>query len=96
MEKRMPLDQVKIDKFFVGGIGRDPKVELIVQTIIGMARNLDVEPIAEGVETIEQQRFLERNGCLLLQGYLFSRPLPVAAFEALLDAPRDAGIVATT
>jgi len=93
---QLPLDQVKIDKFFVGGIGRDPKVELIVQTIIGMARNLDVEPIAEGVETIEQQRFLERNGCLLLQGYLFSRPLPVAAFEALLDAPRDAGIVATT
>jgi EAL domain-containing protein (putative c-di-GMP-specific phosphodiesterase class I) len=86
---QLPLDQVKIDKFFVGGIGRDPKVELIVQTIIGMAHNLDVEPIAEGVETVEQQRFLERNGCLLCQGYLFSRPLPSARFEEMLDAPRD-------
>jgi diguanylate cyclase (GGDEF)-like protein len=88
---QLPLDQVKIDKFFVGGIGCDPKVELLVQTIIGMARNLDVEPIAEGVETLEQQRFLERNGCLLCQGYLFSKPLPLAGFEAMLDAPRDIG-----
>jgi diguanylate cyclase (GGDEF)-like protein len=88
---QLPLDQVKIDKFFVGGIGRDPKVELLVQTIIGMARNLDVEPIAEGVETLEQQRFLQRNGCLLCQGYLFSRPLPLAGFEALLEAPQGVG-----
>lgn len=87
---QLPLDQVKIDKFFVGGIGRDPKVELIVQTIIGMAHNLDVEPIAEGVETLEQQRFLERNGCLLCQGYLFSKPLPSERFEDLLDASHDA------
>ena len=91
---QLPLDQVKIDKFFVGGIGRDPKVELIVQTIVGMARNLDVELIAEGVETVEQQRFLARNGCLLCQGYLFSRPLPPADFEAMLAAAREVGDVA--
>jgi diguanylate cyclase (GGDEF)-like protein len=87
---QLPLDQVKIDKFFVGGIGRDPKVQLIVQTIIGMARNLEIDLIAEGVETEEQRRFLEENGCPLCQGYLFGKPVALAHFEAALDAAREA------
>lgn len=78
---QLPLDQLKIDKYFVGGIGLDPKIEMIVQTIIGMARNLDFELIAEGVETREQRLFLEQHGCTRFQGYLFSRPVAIADFE---------------
>lgn len=84
---QLPLDQVKVDKYFVGNIGRDPKIEMIVQTIIGMARNLEVELIAEGVETEAQLQFLQDNGCLRYQGYLFSRPRPIAEFAYTLDAP---------
>jgi EAL domain-containing protein (putative c-di-GMP-specific phosphodiesterase class I) len=57
---------------------------VIVQTIIGMANNLRIEVIAEGVETEAQRFFLEQHGCLLCQGYLFSKPVPVAEFENLI------------
>jgi diguanylate cyclase (GGDEF)-like protein len=83
---QLPLDQLKIDKYFVGGIGRDPKIETIVQTIIGMARNLDVELIAEGVETEDQREFLERHGCRCFQGYLFSKPVVVGELERILES----------
>ena len=82
---QLPLHQVKIDKFFVQDIGVNPKVELIIQTIIGMAKSLDLSIVAEGVETQEQLEFLERNGCLLCQGYLFGRPVSFAQFDAELD-----------
>ncbi|MGJ7610132.1 MULTISPECIES: bifunctional diguanylate cyclase/phosphodiesterase [unclassified Variovorax] len=83
---QLPLSQVKVDKFFVHSIGLNPKVELIIQTIIGMARNLELEIVAEGVETQAQRDFLERNGCLLCQGYLFGKPQPLDAYEDALDA----------
>ena len=82
---QLPLDQIKVDKFFVHSIGLNPKVELIIQTIIGMARNLDLEIVAEGVETHAQREFLELHGCLLCQGYLFGRPMPLADFERGLE-----------
>ncbi|MBN8746995.1 putative signaling protein [Xylophilus ampelinus] len=82
---QLPLHQVKIDKFFVGGIGSSPKLELLIQTIIGMARSLDLEVVAEGVETPEQLAFLERHGCRLFQGYLFGRPLDIEELERELD-----------
>ena len=82
---QLPLDQIKVDKFFVHSIGLNPKVELIIQTIIGMARNLDLEIVAEGVETHAQREFLELHGCLRCQGYLFGRPMPLADFERGLD-----------
>ncbi len=82
---QLPLHQVKIDKFFVSGIGSNPKIELLIQTIIGMARNLDLEVVAEGVETPEQLAFLEQHGCRLFQGYLFGRPLNIEELERELD-----------
>ena len=82
---QLPLHQVKIDKFFVQDIGVNPKVELIIQTIIGMANSLDLSIVAEGVETQEQLEFLEKNGCLLCQGYLFGRPVSFDQFEAELE-----------
>jgi EAL domain-containing protein (putative c-di-GMP-specific phosphodiesterase class I) len=82
---QLPLNQIKVDKFFVQSIGIDPKVELIIQAIIGMARNLDLEIVAEGVETQQQFEFLQAHGAMLCQGYLFSRPVPLDQFDAQLD-----------
>jgi diguanylate cyclase (GGDEF)-like protein/PAS domain S-box-containing protein len=79
---QLPLDQIKIDQSFVRHIGKRPQDALIVQTIIGMANNLGMEVIAEGVETEAQRKFLEAHGCLLFQGYLFSRPVPLEEFES--------------
>ncbi len=81
---QLPLDQLKIDQSFVRNIGIKPTDAVIVQTIIGMADNLGIEVIAEGVETEEQRAFLELHGCLAIQGYLFGRPLPLDEFECLL------------
>ena len=81
---RLPLDQLKIDQSFVFNIGVKNSDAVIVQTIIGMAKNLDMEVIAEGVETEAQREFLELNGCTQYQGYLFSKPVPIEQFEALL------------
>ncbi len=83
---RLPLDQIKIDQSFVRNIGVLKADEVIVQTIIGMADNLGLNVIAEGVETETQLDFLKRHGCHTYQGYLFGKPVPVEVFEArLLD-----------
>jgi EAL domain-containing protein (putative c-di-GMP-specific phosphodiesterase class I) len=83
--KRLPLDQLKIDRSFVRELETDRSDEVIVRTIIDMARNFGLNVIAEGVETEAQRDILRRNGCLDYQGYLFSRPLPLQDFQALLQ-----------
>jgi diguanylate cyclase (GGDEF)-like protein/PAS domain S-box-containing protein len=83
---QLPLDQLKIDRSFVHNIGIKASDAIIVQTIIGMTETLGKEVIAEGVETEQQRAFLEENGCGLCQGFLFSEPLPLAEFEALLES----------
>ncbi|MFA6970597.1 MAG: EAL domain-containing protein [Gallionella sp.] len=82
---QLPLDQLKIDQSFVRNIGVKPTDAVIAQTIIGMANNLGMEVIAEGVETEAQCAFLEQNGCSLYQGYLFGKPVPLAEFEEKLS-----------
>ena len=82
--KRLPLDQIKIDKSFVSDITSDPDDAAIVQAIIAMADALEMNVIAEGVETEEQRNFLDKHGCHAFQGYLFSKPIVVKEFEALL------------
>lgn len=81
---QLPLDQLKIDQSFVHNIGTKSTDAMIIQTIIGMAANLGIEVIAEGVETDAQHDFLSGAGCWLYQGYLFGRPVPVKEFTALL------------
>lgn len=83
--KKLPLDQLKIDQSFVRDISIDPEDAVIVQTIIDMAKNLGMGVIAEGVETEAQRDFLEKQGCPLFQGYLFSKPMPIKQFEQLLE-----------
>jgi diguanylate cyclase (GGDEF)-like protein/PAS domain S-box-containing protein len=83
---RLPLDQLKIDRAFVLKLPDNVSDGIIAQTIITMAAGLGLNAIAEGVETVAQREFLERHGCHAYQGYLFSRPLPLAEFERFLDA----------
>jgi len=78
---RLPLDQIKIDRSFVRNLPGKSNDETIARAIISMGLGLDMNVIAEGVETEEQRDFLEAHGCLAYQGYLFSRPLPLPAFE---------------
>ncbi|MDO7596134.1 MAG: EAL domain-containing protein [Pseudomonadota bacterium] len=82
--KKMPLHQLKIDQSFIREIIRDDSDKAIVRTIITMANGLNIDVIAEGVETVEQRQFLLDNGCMHYQGYLFSKPVPIEEFEALL------------
>jgi len=84
--RRFHLDKLKIDQSFVRDIDLDVDDAAIVTAIIGMARNLKVSVVAEGVETRAQCDFLRANGCDGLQGYLFSKPLPADEFTVLLQS----------
>jgi len=82
--KRLPLNQIKIDKSFVRDIATDSNDKEIVGTIIAMAQNLYLDVIAEGVENNEQLQLLLGYGCTRFQGYLFGKPVPIEQFNALL------------
>lgn len=83
--KKLPIDKLKIDQSFIRDIPSDEDDVAITKTIIALAHNLNLKVIAEGVETIEQQRFLVENGCPLAQGYLYSKPLNAEMTTPLLS-----------
>ena len=84
--RRLPLHQLKIDQSFVRDLESDASNATIAQAVAALGHSLGLAVIAEGVETAAQQRLLASMGCTLYQGYWFSRPLPLAGFEAYCAA----------
>ncbi len=84
--RRFPLDRIKIDRSFVRDLPAQPAAEAVVKSILGLARNLGISCIAEGVETRSQREYLKKSMCAEIQGFLFSQPLPAAEFSARLRA----------
>ena len=85
--KRLPLDELKIDRAFFVDLFGDTKSLALVSTLIYLARSLNLTTVAEGVETDEQLRFLQKGACDQYQGFLFSPPLPAdQLFEMLAPA----------
>ena len=81
---RFPIDTLKIDKSFVRDLHIDSDDAAICAAILAMARKLNLQVVAEGVEIEEQLAFLRGHGCHQIQGYLFSKPLPAAELEQLV------------
>ncbi len=88
---KLPLDILKIDQSFVRELGEVESSTSIVTSIIAMAKLLNFELVAEGVETCEQHAFMNEHGCETYQGYLYSKPLPINDLKAFL-AERAAGM----
>ena len=82
--QHFPIQQIKIDRQFISGLGNNPKSSGIVQTIIHLAEMLGLQTIGEGVETREQWEILKEFGCSELQGFYFSRPVPVDEINELI------------
>jgi EAL domain-containing protein (putative c-di-GMP-specific phosphodiesterase class I) len=91
--KRFPIDTVKIDQNFVRDLAHDASDAAIITAVISLARALELEVVAEGVETQEQLAFLRREQCGMVQGFLHSRPLSAEDFERTLLQPE--GVSAT-
>jgi len=94
--KKLPIDRLKIDRSFVKDIGIDRSDESIIKATLAMCDSLGLEVVAEGVETIEQLNFLTENGCQIIQGYYYSKPLPPEALmsficnhQALVDGAKE-------
>ncbi len=87
--KKFPIDILKVDRSFISDVESSPDDASIVASIISMAQNLNLHVVAEGVETDAQLEFLRNHGCDMVQGYLYSRPLPADEYVAWLQAWQD-------
>ncbi|MGM9935327.1 EAL domain-containing response regulator [uncultured Clostridium sp.] len=85
--KDMPVDVLKIDMLFLSN-DTNSRSNIIIKSVIDMAKALNLETIAEGVETIEQVEFLRNSGCDSIQGYFYSKPVSVVQYESLLENPK--------
>jgi len=85
---QFPIDGIKIDRSFVDGLEQDCNKQVMVEVIVSMARLLNLQVIAEGVETEVQRKLLQEGGCRIAQGYLFSRPVPETELSRWLENDR--------
>jgi len=83
--KRFPVDILKIDRSFVRDLNEDPSDAMLVEMILSLAEKMQIKVVAEGVETAEQLAFLKQRNCDYIQGYFYSKPLEVKAFEKFLQ-----------
>ena len=81
MLKNLPINKLKIDRSFISDLETDENDQIICQTIINMARSMNLKTTAEGIETPQQMAFLKENGCDSMQGYLLAKPMPAKKFE---------------
>ncbi|MDL0156692.1 putative bifunctional diguanylate cyclase/phosphodiesterase, partial [Clostridioides difficile] len=84
MLKDMPIDVLKLDRQFFITVGNAKKSQIVVSSIVQMAKQLDIKVVSEGVETVEQAEFLRFIGCDMAQGFLFARPMPIEEYEKLI------------
>lgn len=82
--KQLPIDTIKIDQSFIEDIEADPFDAAIVCSVLELGKNLGMQVVAEGVETLGQARFLHARGCEVAQGFFYARPMPAARLPALL------------
>ena len=96
--KAFPVDDLKIDRSFIDDIGKDERGSVIIRALLGLARNLKKDVVAEGVETMDQYRFLSEQGCTKGQGFIYAKPMPFAAatsYTLPLNAPGARGTAGT-
>jgi len=86
--RKFPFDKIKIDRSFISGLPGDNESIAIVRAVAGLAANLNMTATAEGVETAEQLETIRALGCVEMQGYLFSQPVPLAQIMLLLEPQR--------
>lgn len=92
--RRFPVDVLKVDQSFVRDLTANPDDQAIVRTILAMAESLGMKTVAEGIETVDDARYLRSLGCLMGQGFFYAKPMPAAAFEEYLKERRTAQMVA--
>lgn len=85
--KRLPIQKIKIDQSFIQDAPTNHSDEVVVSASILIAKSMNLDIVAEGVETTLQQEFLVRHGCIFAQGYLYTKPLPKEEFETYLELP---------
>lgn len=85
--RKIPLDRLKIDQSFINNINLNTSDEVIIQSIISLAKKLNLEIVAEGVETQKQLEFLQSNHCEEVQGFYFSKPVTTSELELILQRP---------
>jgi EAL domain-containing protein (putative c-di-GMP-specific phosphodiesterase class I) len=91
----MRVSMLKIDRQFIGGLEDESGTAVLTASIVQLARNLGLEPLAEGIETEDQRRFLLDHGCDLGQGFYFSPPVPAGEVPALYHSSRAGGLSET-
>jgi len=91
--RRLPVDVVKIDQSFVHGIPESKEDALIAQAIIAMARSLNLSLVVEGIENARQLRFFRQQGCDIVQGHLFSKPVKAGEILEILKSQSTPGTI---
>lgn len=86
--KQLPINSLKIDRYFIKNVDTDPEKSAITSALIQMARNLNLHVVAKGVESVAELDFLRQHQCDAMQGFLFSHPIPAAQLEQLLLATK--------
>ena len=83
MLRQIPCDILKLDKEFINDSTTDERGKIVVQHVLSMAKNLSLKTVSEGIETVEQAKFLTSSGCDIAQGFLYAKPMKLEDFEKI-------------